>query len=481
MNLFSSRILSSCLTLLLVLGLYSQNSERPNVIFIMVDDMAWADVTQVAAQNGFYELPNMLQMAKDGMTLNRFYPGGPNCAPSRACLVSGMYTPRTKIYQPSGWAKGPENAMRFAAPMKSNGKNNFGMDIRTQLDPKTISIAEMLENAGYATARIGKWHLGPDKQGFGLSTQDGVDTSEKRYYNDTTATDRMVRGAFDFMEKHQKQSFFLYFPLWEVHTPIVAKPHLVAKYKAKWQQWPDKSIRWNPTYAAMLEEADTAIGALRQKINQLGLADNTLVILTSDNGGAGHITSNAPLRGAKGSLYEGGIRTFAAAVWPSVIRPGSQSDDPITGVDLMPSLAELAGAELPNTQPIDGQSFVPTLKGKKRKERAIFWHYPLYLEGKDTSKQGWPSDRVLPIYGSKELLWRAVPASAIMKGDWKLIYYHEYGSYELFHIGKDPNETQELSKSKPKMAKKLNQELQHWLKTTDADIPSVTNPHFKSR
>ena len=454
------------------------DKEKPNIVFVLIDDMGWSDVGYNGGADGFYETPQIDSIANDGIVFNRFYPGGPNCAPTRACIISGLYTPRTKIYQPNGQSKGKVSDMRWYVPAKNREGDETSLDSRTELDESIVSIAEVMNNAGYVTSRIGKWHLGPDTQGFDEATSDGYTPSGKRFYNDSLATDRMTRAAAEFIERNRDNAFFLYFSLWDVHTPLTAKMEVVRKYEKKWENWADKSRKWDPTYAAMIEVTDNSVGQLRAKLTDLGLIDNTLFIVASDNGGpAGH-TSNLPLRGAKGAMYEGGIRTFATAMWPGEIVPGITSDYPVTGVDFLPTFAEIGGAELPKTQTLDGQSFVGLFKtGQELQSRDIFWHYPLYLGGRNPNK-GWPGDNILPKYGTSDMMWRAVPSSAIVSGDWKLIYFYEYDSYELYNLGDDPGEQNDLSESNSKMAKKLYQRLMDWVKETGADIPVKDNPDF---
>lgn len=455
------------------------NNDTPNIVFVLIDDMAWSDVGYNGGAGGFYETPNIDAVAKEGIVFDRFYPGGPNCAPTRACIISGMYTPRTKIYTPGQQAKGNPEDMRFYVPAKNRKGDEHVLDSREALDPSVTSIAEVINSAGYVTAKIGKWHVGKDKQGFDEWTSDGIDTSHKKYYNDPLATDRMANAACDFMERNKDKPFFLYFALWDVHTPLVAKKEVIEKYKKKWESWPDKSKKWSPNYAAMIEVMDNSIGQLRSKLKELQLDENTLFMVVSDNGGpAGH-TTNEPLKGAKGAMYEGGIRTLGTAVWPNRIKPGIKTNYPITGVDMMPTFAELAGAKLPENQPVDGKSFVNLLQGKgKMPERSIFWHYPLYMTGRPAHK-GLPSDNVLPIYGTNIMNWRAVPASTIMKGDWKLIYFYEYEKYELYNLANDISEENDLAESEATKAKELFNELMKWVKDTDADIPTQVNPDFK--
>ena len=217
---------------------------------------------------------------------------------------------------------------------------------------------------------------------------------------------------------------------------------------------------------------DTSVGRIRAKIKQLGLDDNTLIVFTSDNGGASFATTNRPLHAAKGAFFEGGIRVPTCAVWPAVIKPGTRSDTPLTSVDFLPTFAEISGASLPTNQPVDGQSFAKVLQGQTiLQNRAIFWHYPLYLSGADYNK-------VLPVYGTDQMHWRAVPSSVIRKGDYKLIHYYEYDKYRLFNLRDDLSEKHDLAQEMPEQAKQLHAELMAWVKDTNAPVPSKTNPKF---
>lgn len=445
---------------------------KPNIVFIFADDLGWADVGYNGAR--FYETPNIDKLPQEGMVFNRFYPGGPNCAPSRACILTGTYTPRHRIYTPGGLAKGDLAKMRWKVPSKSNKADaSYKTFVSATSIPGTwTSIAEVLKPAGYTCARIGKWHIGDsDLQGFDLSTTNGVPGHVTgSYYSNITVARKMTDTALDFIEQNQDRPFFLFLSHWEVHTALKAEQHIVDKYKAKLASFPDKSFAWKAAYAAEIEVVDRSVGRVRQKLEDLGLTENTLFIFSSDNGGLPSVTPNAPLFAGKGSLFEGGIRTACSMVWPRVIEAGSSCDVPVTGVDLLPSFAELAGGHLPQQQAVDGLSFVPLLtKPDSATDRAIFWHYPLYLSGGTGNK-------VLPVYGSNDLYWRAVPASAIMKGDWKLIYYYEYENYRLFNLADDIDERQNLAPSHPEKAQALYDELMAWVAETGAPVPTVLNP-----
>jgi arylsulfatase A-like enzyme len=219
----------------------------------------------------------------------------------------------------------------------------------------------------------------------------------------------------------------------------------------------------------MIEAFDTSVGRVRTELKRHGLENNTLLIVTSDNGVVADVHSG-PLKGTKGSFFEGGVRVATAMCWPGVIKAGSRCDIPTTSVDFMPTFAELAGGELPTTQPVDGRSLVPLIKGEDAlADRSIFWHYPLYL----------PSSKpVIPVYGTDKLFWRAVPSSMIVKGKWKLIQFYESDTMQLYNIEEDTSEQTDLSTSQPDVAKALHEELKEWVSETGAPIPKTPNRSF---
>ena len=448
--------------------------DRPNIIFIMADDLGWFDVGYNGAP--FYETPNIDQLAADGIIFDRSYTGGANCAPTRACLMSGMYTPRHHIYQPEGKAKGGPEAfqkMRFLVPNVANkdGRGQFPSAIN--LKPEVVSLAEVLKPSGYKTAMLGKWHLGSkERQGFDVFSCDGVTEYPKwgRRYGSKDVAETLTDYAEGFIEENKGNPFFLYLSHWDVHRPNVAKEEVVEKYTKKLQS-KDWEHGWNPTYAAMIEAFDTSVGRVVGKVKELGMENNTLIIVTSDNGVVSDVHSG-PLKGTKGSFFEGGVRVATAMSWPGVIKPGSRCDTPTTSVDYMPTFAELAGGKLPTIQPIDGRSLVPLMKGEDAlADRSIFWHYPLYLPS---------TDPVIPVYGTDELYWRAVPSSMIVKGKWKLIHFYEPDSFQLYNIAEDHSEKKDLSTSRPEVAKALREELKGWVTTTGAPIPKTLNKDFSA-
>ncbi|MEX0321658.1 MAG: sulfatase [Puniceicoccaceae bacterium] len=470
------KILSTILvkTSILAFAISASAAERPNIVFVLADDLGYSDV----GFNGqrFYETPNIDALARDGMILSDFYAGGPNCAPTRACINTGMYTPRHKLYTPGGQAKGDVKLMRLAVPTRGQEDPLYNTvdSMNNMIDAHHTSIAEVLSDAGYVSGRFGKWHLGADMQGFTVSSANGQPgVVGKNFYGNIDVAEDLTDAAIEFIEQNKKNPFFLYVGHWDVHSPIRAREHVVAKYKTKLETYKDDGTwEWNPIYAAMIEAVDTSVARIRAKLKQEGLDKNTLFIFTSDNGGASFATTNHPLHAAKGAFFEGGIRVPTCATWPAVIKPGTRSDAALTSVDLMPTFAELAGAALPTNQPVDGRSFTKILEGQNvLKNRAIFWHYPLYLSGSGYNK-------VLPVYGTDKMNWRAVPSSVIRKGDYKLIYYYEYDNYKLFNLRKDISEQNDLAKKMPKKAKQLHDELMAWVKETNAPTPTVPNPKF---
>ncbi|WP_114750130.1 sulfatase [Pleomorphovibrio marinus] len=473
-------ILQFLLFFLTSILLYSCQTDKakstPNIVFILADDLGWADVG--FRDNPLHETPNLDQLAREGMTLNRFYPSAANCAPSRAGILTGMYGPRHHVYLPQGYAReGNVEKMRWKVPSfgEDSTYQTFPVNIN-HVDPGITSLAELLEEAGYITARLGKWHIGDDNQGFTYNSSAGVlgeysnrNGKEERYYNDTTVARKLTDTALELMEKHKEDPFFIYLSHWEVHTPMAARQDRVDYYRQKISSLGLEGF--DPVYAAEVEQLDKSVGRVMEKLRQLELEDNTLLVFTSDNGGLMRFTDNGPLRAGKGTFYEGGIRVPAVFRWPAVILAGRSSEYPVSGVDFMPTFADLAGLSPPGGQPVDGLSLLPLMKGEELPDRSIFFHFPLYLEGQD-------KERVLPVYGTEVNHWRAVPSSVVINGDWKLIKYHEYDGYELFDLGSDISEDNDLKTTEKVKARALLDTLQQWLDNTGAPIPNVPNEKF---
>lgn len=454
------------LIFLMALGLccfVSAGLAKPNVVLIYIDDYGWRDV----GFNGtkFYETPNADRIAREGMNFRSAYANAPNCAPSRACLMSGLYSPRHGIYTVANSDRG-KAALRKIIPTKNT----------TVLADEFVTLAEALKAGGYKTATMGKWHLGddPTTQGFDIniagrewgSPSGGGYHSPYNYPNLVNRkkgeylTDRLGTEAAQFMEANKERPFFLYLTHYAVHTPIHAKPELTAKYEQKTPT--DKQT--NAKYAAMIESMDDSVGTVLDTLDRLKLADNTIVIFYADNGGHGGVTSNAPLRGSKGMLYEGGIRVPMAVRWPGVVKPGTTSDEPVIGIDLYPTLLEATQTKLPARVNLDGTSLLPLLSdaGASLFRPAIYWHFPAYLQG----------------YTKRHGPFRTTPAGAIRMGDWKLIEYFEDGVLELYNLSDDIGEEQNLAKREAKRTVEMHSMMKAWRRATNAPVPKEKNPKF---
>jgi arylsulfatase A-like enzyme len=478
----TNKIIRNVIQLVVLLGallagpVTGSEKEKPNIVVVIADDLGWADVGYNGAD--FYETPNIDKLAADGMVFNRFYPSAANCAPSRASLLTGTYSPRHQVYIPQGVARGGDvSHMRFKVPTKGQNStfNTFPVSINN-VSPEFESLAEVLKKSDYISARLGKWHIGDDNQGFDVVSAEGeigkitnFCGDEERYYDDVHVAERLTDAALDFIEENKNNPFFLYLSHWEVHTPIVAQQERVDYFTEKLKRWRGKNF--DPVYAAEVEQVDLSVARVLNKLEESGLEKNTVVIFTSDNGGLSTVTSNYPLRAGKGTFYEGGIRVPMCIKWPGVVQPDSETDVPVNGIDFMPTFAEIASAALPENQPVDGESILPVLKGEPfERQHPLFFHFPLYLGG--------GKNAVLPSCTGEENYWRAVPSTAIISGDWKLIYYYEYERYELFNLKDDVSEQNDLAATKTGIALRLLGKLHTWVKDVNAPVPVVLNENI---
>jgi len=428
----------------------SSPKRKPNFVFIFIDDMGWKDLGFMGSR--YYETPNIDKLAGEGIVFTNAYSNAPNCAPTRACLMSGQYTPRHGIYT-VGTSERGQSKLRKLIPTPN----------KTDLDSKVVTIPDALRQGGYTSACIGKWHLGgkapyrPVDRGFDVAFErnhSGHFSKEGEYL-----TDRLTDEAIKFIDANKAGPFFLYLPHHAVHTPIQAKEQLIEKYKKK----EPTDAHNNPTYAAMIESVDQSVGRLMAKLDELGLRDNTVVFFFSDNGGYANATSMVPLRGSKGMLYEGGIRVPMIVHWPGKVKPGGVCDVPVIGIDFYPTMLEMAGVRQPSGHILDGLSIVPLLRGKGTLNRkAIFWHFPAYLEA----------------YNEKQWPWRTTPAGAVRQGDFKLIEYFEDGTIELYNLKDDLSEKNDLAGSMPEKAEDLHRTLIEWRKNVDAPVPVEKNPQY---
>jgi arylsulfatase A-like enzyme len=446
-------------------------SRGPNIIFILADDLGYTDLACYGSK--YYETPHIDHMAAQGMRFTDGYTCGPNCQPTRAALLSGQYGPRTGVYTVGG-------IDRFdwrSRPLRP-------VDNVTQLPLKKITLAEALKSAGYATGMFGKWHLGqspeyhPGKRGFdeaivSMGKHFDFDTSPKvDYPPGTYLADFLTDKAVEFIRRHREGPFFLYLPHFGVHSPHEAKEPLIDKFQSK----RPAGGHHDPTYAAMIASVDESVGRVLATLDELKLADETLVVFSSDNGGVGgyqkagvsktnSITDNTPLRGGKGMLYEGGIRVPYIFRWPGVIAAGTQCDQPINSVDLYPTLLELAKGKPTADYKLDGVSYVKLLEGdgKAKLDRGpLYWHFPGYL-------------------GAGQGGWRTTPVSVIRAGDWKLMEFLEDGRLELYNLRKDLSETRDRAGEMPERVKELHEQLVAWRKEIKAPMPGANTEADKAK
>ena len=445
-------------------------NSKPNIIFILMDDLGWNNVGFMGST--YYETPNIDSLAKKGMIFTNAYANGPNCAPSRACILTGQYSPRHGIYTVSSSERG-KSELRKIIPIAN----------KTILDTNAVTIAELLKPAGYVCASIGKWHMGDDPdygplaQGFDIniagshvgSPPNGYFAPYKLPYierapKDEYLTDRLTKEAIQFIETNKDKPFFLYLSHYAVHTPLQAPEELVEKYKKK----PDPSGKINPIHAAMLESVDTGIGSIISKLKESELENKTVIFFFSDNGGVTWITTMAPLRGGKGMLYEGGIRVPMFAYWPDKIKPGTQCDVPVIGIDFFPTFLELAGVSVPQDHVIDGISILPLLQGRQELvHEALFWHFPAYLEARGHQAEG-----------ARDQYFRTRPGAVVRMGNWKLIEYFEDGELELYDLQADLSEKNNVAQQYPKITKNLLEIMLQWRKLTGAPVPTKRNPDY---
>jgi arylsulfatase A-like enzyme len=428
----------------------SESTHKPNIIFILADDLGWAELGCYG--NTFNETPNLDRLAKQGMRFTDAYAAAPVCSPYRAALMTGQYPARVGITD----------------YLRPNDKNH--------LSRQHITLAETLKNAGYITGIIGKWHLTgyanhgaeefpPAVHGFDetiVSENRGIAGGsyfhpyhfnreiQKHLPGKEYLVDRCNLEAVEFIERHKDGPFFLYLSHYAVHTRLNGKPELVAEFEKK--PGAGKAGSNNPHLAAQLKSIDEGLGMIVKKLDELGLSDETILIFSGDNGGERGVTSNAPLREGKSTLYEGGIRIPLIVRYPKIVPAGNVCRTPTSNFDFYPTLCQLASAGIDSKQHIDGVSLVPVLKNPKAtlQRDTLYWHYPLdkphFLGGRSSG--------------------------AVRKCDWKLIEYFDAGGKELYNLADDISEENNLADKNPEKLAELQGLLKAWRKDVGAKIPS---------
>ena len=455
--------------LVAILGCKENKKEEnhPNIVLILVDDLGWKDTHTYGST--FYQTPNIDKLADGGMLFTNAYASSANCAPSRACLLSGQYTPRHGIYT-VGSSKRGKVELRKLIPTPNT----------TVLDDSITTIAEVLTEAGYVTASIGKWHLGetPSTQGFDLNVGGTHLGHPKSYFSPYKnkslpdgvdgeyLTERLTNEAIRFIENNKDNKFFLYLPYFTVHSPLQAKNELIEKYK----NIEGDEGQNNPVYAAMIEAMDQNVGRIIKTLDFLELAENTLLIFTSDNGGIFNTSSQQPLKYGKGSYYEGGIRVPLIVSWPRKIKSRSINDVPISNIDFYPTILDVAEIPKLDSKILDGQSLLPLFFGKNDfdSQRPLYWHFPIYLQSTNYAVQD-----------GRDIYFRTRPGSVIRHGKWKLHEYFEDGAFELYDLESDPGEQNNLAEKYPEIVNRLYKDLADWRKEVNAPVPNKLNPDYE--
>ncbi len=456
------------LTFLMFQALLTAERTQPNIVFIFADDLGWKDVGYQGTD--FYETPNIDRLAREGMVFTDAYAAAGNCAPSRACLLSGQYTPRHGVYAVTSTERGPKNLMRLL-PIPNT----------VYLAPEMVTMAEALKEAGYATGCFGKWHLNsakvpgtePGDQGFETVLDQnypgsGVKEDPKGIYT-------LCRAACDFMEQNRTKPFFAYIAHHAIHSGLQTRQATLDKFKNK---QPGEQHN-NALYAGCTYDLDDGVGIVLKKLRDLKLEENTLVVFTSDNGGTPQ-SSQEPLRGAKGCYYEGGIREPFIVRWPGIVAAGSTCSVPVINLDLFPTFLDATNTKAPVGKILDGESLMPLLHGDGVLQRqAIFWHFPGYLNN--------------PVPRGRDPIFRTRPVSVIRKGDWKLLLYHEEwqldggrdhldtnNAVELYNLKEDIGERNDLAQLNKAKRDELLVDLLHWQSQIQASLPSQPNPAYES-
>lgn len=415
---------------------------RPNIVLFFADDLGVNDLGCYGREE--HKTPRLDRLAQEGIRFTCAYTAQPICSPSRAALMTGLYPARLQLTNFLN-GRADANSQKLLQPI-----------IQGQLPLEEVTVAELLKQAGYKTGLFGKWHLGngrfgPQAQGFDVvvspkaNTEPTATEGGKGEYELTSAVEK-------FIEENRSTPFFCYVPHNTPHIPLAAKPELIEKYKDT----------FHPTYAAMMETMDDSVGRVLDKLESLGLTENTIVIFTSDNGGL-HVlefpgtpaTHCTPYRAGKGYLYEGGLREPLIVRWPKKIKPAQVNTSPVSLLDLVPTLLSAAGLETSKvTGPLDGINLLPLWTGDTNQtERTFYWHFPNY------TNQG------------------GRPASAIRQGKWKLVEQLEDNSIELYDLESDIGETQNVASTHAEVAQRLTADLQRWRKQVGAQM-LTPNPNF---
>ena len=454
------------LLLYLSFDVTSIRSEKPNIILINVDDLGWKDVGFMGSE--YYETPNLDKLAGQGMVFYHAYAAAANCAPSRACMMSGRNTPKHGVYTVDNSERGNAKTRKIIPTPN-----------RDFLPDAIYTLAMMLRDNGYVNGTFGKWHINEDPLQHGFHVNVGGNhrgnPGRDGYFSPYTIdfikdgpegeylTDRLTKEAIQFVTENQENPFFMYLPFYSVHTPIMGKQELIEKFENK----PKSEGQDRADYAAMVASVDENVGKLLSVLDNLNLSRNTFLIFTSDNGGIRDISYQTPLRAGKGSYYEGGIRVPLIIRWPGTIAAGSSTDFPVTNMDFYPTIQRIITAGKPFDKQLDGSDLSPLFSGQPMKERSLFWHFPVYLQAYNPKEDG-----------GRDPLFRTRPGSVVRKGKWKLHHYFEENEYELYNLEEDPGEKNNLAESQTEIRDGLITVLIDWRAEVNAPVPGQKNPLY---
>lgn len=457
------QLLFPAIILVLLFSSCQKQETKPNILIINVDDLGWKDVGFMGSE--YYETPNIDRLSTEGMVFTNGYAAAANCAPSRACLMTGQWTPRHGVYTVSPSTRGKSEDRKLIPTANTH-----------TLAPEHHILPEVLRENEYVTCHAGKWHLSDDplEYGFDVNIGGGHNGLPNSYYppyknvkieegENEYLTDLIMEKTLEFVDTISTP-FFLYYSPYAVHVPIQPVESLLEKYKNK----EPSNGQGHAEYATMVENLDRNIGLLVAKLKEKGLFDNTLIVFTSDNGGLYGITKQLPLRAGKGSYYEGGIREPFFFVMKNKIAASSKSDIPITNLDIFPTILQYAGIDSPELK-LDGNNLSEILEGKQGSmDRPLYWHFPIYLEAYNKLDNE-----------NRDPLFRTRPGSVIRQGVWKLHYYFEDDGIELYNLSEDIGERNNLALVETEKRDELLMMLRNWWGQTNAPIPSELNPEYE--
>jgi len=465
MNHFQNILIGSSSLVFLAPSLYAQSAKRPNIVIINVDDFGWTDMSNNGSS--YYETPNIDALRRAGVWFGQGYAGAANSGPSRACMLTGMNTPRHGIYTVASSERGKAKDRKLI-PIKNH----------TVLKPGTQILTQVLHDNGYFTCHIGKWHVSKDPYKCGVDVNIGGNHAghPKSYfspYHNANLSDgpkgeylpdRLGREAVNFIANAPlDKPFFLYYATYSVHTPLQAPKDIIAKYKNK----KCGTQHNNPIYAAMIEGVDNNIGKVLQMLKERHLEENTLIFFTGDNGGVYDISRQWPLRAGKGSFYEGGIRVPFIIYQKGKFEHREINNSCVSQMDFFPTIMNLLHIDTSKLV-LDGKNLLPLLSNQVDKiDRSLYYHFPAYLENGNSE--------------TTDMKFRTRPVSVVRNGDWKLIENYENHEYELYNLKDDLSENKNVKDLYPDVKNKLIDQLEQWKEKVHAPIPNKLNPKYEEK